>query len=472
MSIDVAVIGGGISGLALAYDLKRQGRRVVVLERQAHAGGNAVSERIGGFLMEHGPSTVNAASPVAADFSHELGLDAARCDLGAGVQQRYLVKRGALQGLPVHPLGMFTSSYLSPRARLRMLAEIAIPRRRDTNASGEESVAQFCTRRFGREFTERVMDPLIGGLYAGSAAELSVAAVFPKLVDLERRFGSITRGVMHRRRAGGRMPGSRLYSWRTGIGAMPKALSASLGGVVRTGIVVRRVQPVPGGFMVDAGSAGRLQARSVVLATQPHVAAQLLEDVDQGVAAAAGGIPAPPLAVVFLGYRRHQVEHPLDGLGFLTPVCERRAITGALFCSTMFPGRAPDGSIAIAGYFGGARAPDLGSLAPEALVDLARQEFRDLLGARGEPVVARVRHWPLGLPQYGIGHGKVTGALDELSHRVPGLFVVGNYLRGVSAADCLGVARETAVRVDRFIAERFGAELERAAAENMVFGNR
>jgi len=458
MNIDVAVIGGGISGLALAYDLKRYGRRVVVLERQVHAGGNAVSERIGGFLMEHGPSTINAAAQVAADFSRELGLDAERCDLGARVRRRYLVKRGALQGLPAHPLGMFTSSYLSPRARLRMLAEIAIPRRREPDASGEETVAQFCTRRFGHEFTERVMDPLVGGLYAGCAAELSVSAVFPRLVDLERRFGSITRGAIHSRRAGGQTPGSRLYSWRTGLGAMPKALSSDLGVAVRTNIAVRRIEPVPGGFMVDAGSAGRFRARTVVLATQPHVAAQFLEDVDQGAAAAAGGISAPPLAVVFLGYWRNQVEHPLDGLGFLTPVREKRAVTGALFCSTMFPGRAPDGSVAITGYFGGARAPHLGSLAPEALIDLAREEFQDLLGAHGEPVVARVRHWPLGLPQYGIGHGKATAALDELTDRVPGLFVVGNYLHGVSAADCLGVAREVASRVDGFIADSFGGE--------------
>ncbi len=460
MSIDVAVIGGGISGLALAYDLKRQGRRVTVLERQANAGGNAVSERIGGFLMEHGPSTVNATSAVAVDFLRELGLDAERFDLGAGARRRYLVKRGVLQGLPAHPLGIFTSSYLSPRARLRVLAEIAVPRRRDADASGEETVAQFCTRRFGREFTERVIDPFVGGLYAGRAAGLSVSAVFPKLVDLERRFGSIARGAVLSRRADGGMSGSRLSSWNTGIGALPKALSSDLSGAIRTGAAVRRIQPLADGFMVDAGSAGRLHARSVVLATQPHIVARLLEDVDQEAAAAAGAIAAPPLAVAFFGYRRDQVEHPLDGFGFLTPACERRTINGALFCSTMFPGRAPEGSVAICGYFGGARAPDLGALAAGALVDLAREEFRDLLGARGEPVVARVRHWPQGLPQYGIGHGKAVATLEQLGDRVPGLFVTGNYLHGVSVPDCLGVARETASRVDLFVAERFGDRRE------------
>ncbi len=456
MTIDVAVVGGGISGLALAYDLKRYGRRIAVLERRALTGGNAVSERIGGFLMEHGPTTVNTTVKAAADFSRDLGLDREQCGLGADARRRYLVKQGALRGLPANPLGIFTSSYLSLRARLRLLAEVGIPRRQDTGTPGEETVAQFCTRRFGREFTERVVDPFVGGVYAGCAAELSASAVFPKLIDMERRFGSLTRGALHLRRAEDRLPGGRLCSWRTGIGALPKALSTDLGGVLHTGVVARRIQPVAGGFMIDAGSSGRFKARAVVLATQPRVAAQLLENVDQDAAEAAGRISAPPLAVVFFGYRRNQVEHSLDGFGFLTPASEGRAVTGALFSSTMFPGRAPDGSVAITGYFGGARAPHLGAQAPETLVDLAREEFRDLLGARGEPLVARVRHWPLGLPQYGLGHGEVTATLDELGHRVPGLFVVGNYLRGVSTADCLGVARETAKRVDKFIAKSFG----------------
>jgi protoporphyrinogen/coproporphyrinogen III oxidase len=447
---DVAVIGGGISGMTAAYSLRRRGYRVIVLERQAHVGGNAVSERCQGFLMEHGPSTINAGSPVAVGFSRELGLDGKRCVLGDGVRRRYLVSRGSLRGISPHPLGFLCSGYLSLAARLRLMAELAVPRRR-ANESDEETVATFCTRRFGAEFAARVIDPLVGGISAARASEASVEALFPKLVELERRYGSITGGILHRRRRGGAMPGSRLFSWRDGIGALPRALAVRLGDAVRTGVTVRRIEHQSGVFRLDLGLAGCLDARAVVIATQPHVAAQMLEGIDESAAAAAAGIDAPPLAVVFFGFRRQDVDHPLDGLGFLAAEDERRTLNGAQFCSTMFPGRAPRGSVALAAYFGGARAPDIARAPARELLDLAHREFRDLMGARGQPIVAMVRHWPLGLPQYRLGHRERTTALLETSCRHPGLFVTGNYFSGPSVAACIAQATEMAARTHRFL---------------------
>ena len=448
--LDVAVIGGGISGLAAAYSLGRRGYRVIVLERQAHAGGNAVSERCDGFLMEHGPSTVNADSPVAVGLSRELGLDGQRCGLGAGVRRRYLVSRGALCGIPVHPLGFLGSDYLSLGARLRLMAEVIVPRRRDSEAD-EETVAAFAARRFGTEFATRVIDPMVGGIYAARARESSVAALFPKLVDLERRHGSVTGGILRRRHRGASMPGSRLFSWRDGIGALPRALAARLGEVVRTGVAVRRIGRHGDGFRLDVGAAGGLDARTVLIATQPHVAAQMLDGIDGPAAAAAAGIDAPPLAVAFLGFRRQDVDHPLDGLGFLAAEGERRTLNGAQFCSTMFPGRAPQGSVAVAAYFGGARAPGLARASAGELIDLARREFRDLIGAHGQPIMARVRHWPLGLPQYRLGHRDRVAALASASDRQPGLFLTGNYFTGPSVAACVAAAMEAATRVDRYL---------------------
>lgn len=451
MNVDVAIIGGGVSGLATAYDLQRKGFRVVVLERQARAGGNAVSERFGGFLMEHGPSTVNATAPEALDFSRELGLDGMRCELGPGVRRRYLVDDGVLSAISIQPLGFLMSNYLSLPGRLRVMAEIAISRPRDEK---DETVARFCNRRFGTEFTRRVIDPLVGGLYAGRADELSISAVFPALKQLEREHRSITLGMLRRRRRNGRMPGRRLFSWQNGIGSLPGSLAASLGDAVRTGIVVHRIRRHGDGFTIDTGRNGTIHATAIVIATQPHVAAQLLEPIDADAALAAGAIEAPPLAVVFAGYRREQVAHPLDGLGYLSAPDEAGKLSGAQFCSTMFPGRAPDGHVAIAGYIGGARAPDLARLPASALADMARREFADLIGARGDPVVMRVRHWPLGIPQYRLGHGERVDCLSELGQRVPGLFLTGNYFRGPSVAMCLANARDTAGEVDDHLTGR------------------
>ncbi|MHA1601347.1 MAG: protoporphyrinogen oxidase [Alphaproteobacteria bacterium] len=445
---DVAVIGGGVSGLAAAYDLACRGHKVTVLERQAHAGGNAFSENIGGFLMEHGPSTMNAHIPVSEQISSELCLDDMKCELGAGVRHRYLVSGGKLSAISTGPFGLFTSGYLSPMAKLRMLADFHLPQKSDGK---DETVMDFCSRRFGKEFAERVIDPMVAGIYGGRASELSVSAIFPKLVALEEKYGSVSLGIMHRRREGGKMPGSRLFSWRDGIATLPRTIAQRLQNNIRRGITVRRILPCHNGFNIDLGNQGHLHVKSVIVATQAHVAAQLISEIDPQAAAAAGRIHAPPLAVVFLGFPRRNVAHPLDGLGFLTAEAENRNILGAQFSSTMFPGRAPEGHVAVSAYIGGARAPHLARLPAPDLICLARSEFRDLIGAAGEPTIAKVRHWPVGLPQYEVGHQGLVEDLGTTNRRQDGLFLTGNYLAGPSVAACLSVAKKTALAVHDYL---------------------
>lgn len=451
MMTDVAVVGGGVSGLATAYDLTRRGHKVAVLERQVYAGGKAVSERIDGFLMEHGPTTLDGRSAAAVELSRDAGLDPLRCEMSSGVRYRYLVRDGNLCRIPIHPAGFITAPYLSLGARLRFMSEVLVP----PHSCGEdETVAEFCGRRFGSEFVDRVIDPLVGGLYAGRAGELSMKAVFPAIVQMVEEHGSITRGVFRSRLAGRKMPGRRIFTWRDGIGTLPNRLAEKLGPAIATGVAVRRIRPLAGGFRLETGRGDVLTARAVVLATQPHVAASLLDGFDADGAQAAGSIVMPPLAVVFLGYRRDQVEHPLDGMGYLTPASERRALTGAIFSSTVFPGRAPNGYVALTAYIGGSRAPDLARRTPEELVALAADEFRELAGAHGMPVVARVRQWALGLPQYRIGHRRTVETLMETERRRPGLFLTGNYLAGPSVAACLGEALKTSARVETFLLDR------------------
>jgi oxygen-dependent protoporphyrinogen oxidase len=448
---DVAIIGAGISGLVAAHSLRAAGCGVLVLERQVRPGGNAISERIGGFLMEHGPSSVNMAA--AAELNHmvsDLGLNDARVDLCRGVRRRYLTSRGRLNGISVHPLGFLLSRHLSLRGRLRMVAEVLVP---GGAPDPEETVAAFGRRRFGAEFADRVLDPLVGGIFAGDASRVTIAAAFPALAGFEREYGSVIRAIVLSRIRGGTMPGRRICSWQNGIGELPRALAALLGQALRTGVAVRRVERTVKGFRLHT-TGGTLDAAAVIVATQPHVTAQLVAPLAPAAAAAAAGIAAPPLAVVFLGFPRRRIGHPLDGLGYLTPSGEGRKASGALFCSTMFPGRAPEGHAAIAVYIGGARAPELAQLPAQELIGLARSELADLLGATGAPVVARVRQWPCGLPQYESGHGRAIAALNNANAEAPGLFATGNYLRGVSVGACVGQAMETAKRTVDFLTTR------------------
>lgn len=457
--VDVVIIGGGISGLATAHALRSAGHGVLVLERQVRTGGNAISERIGGFLMEHGPSTVNLGMAGVAALAEGLGLQELRVDLGPGVQKRYLTKQGRLVGLGLHPLAFLMSGYLSLRGRARMMAETLVPR---GDPDRDETVAEFGRRRFGAEFAERVLDPLVAGMFAGDATQTVLRYVLPALAGMERDHGSIVRAAFKARISGGVMPARRLSAWRDGVGTLPAAVAQALAGSVIPGCAVRRIARDRFGFDIDAGNRGRIRAKAVVLATQPHVATQLLETTAPDAAAACAHFSAPPLAVVFLGYRRRQVAHPMDGLGYLNPGSEARPANGALFCSTMFPFRAAQGHVAISAYVGGARGADCAARPPRELVGLVREELADLIGARGEPVLARVRQWPRGLPQYRPGHSdlldRMSGALDDL----PGLFVTGNYLRGVAVGACIDCARETAGRVS--------AHLGRAAETEIRFG--
>lgn len=438
---EVVVIGGGISGLATAHGLMMRGLDVQVLERQASPGGNAISERFDGFLMEHGPTTFNASVPGGVDHIAGLGLlDSAR-DLGPDVRRRYLRDRGKLTGISVHPAGFLMSNYLSPMARLSMLFEGVRPRKKD---GAEETIHAFTSRRFGREFADKIIDPMAAGLFMGDSRKLSINGAFARLAEMEQKHGSIIRGILKARK--GSEPGRHLYSWLGGIGTIPATLAQRLGTRVQTGVAVLGLGKTAHGFEVKT-SQGMLQTRAVVLAVQPHVAASLLEPLDADGASAAGDITAPPVNVVFLGYRRDQVAHPLDGLGFLSTKDPGRIISGAQFLSTMYQGRAPDGFVAISAYAGGARNPELTTLDDSTLIAEVHGELADLLGIKGAPVVQRTRRWALGLPQYELGHGARVDLLESLTNRLPGLFVTGNFLRGISVANCLSSAGETASRV-------------------------
>ncbi len=269
MTCDVLVVGGGVSGLAAAYELMHRGHDVRVVERQVNVGGNAVSSRFKGFLMEHGPSTMNAVVPEGLDFVRQVGLASSAIDLGKNVRHRYLLDNDKLHGIAIHPFGFLFSNYLSPAARFSMMTEIFRAPRADIS---DESIHDFVTRRFGAEFSEKVMDPLSAGLFSGDSRELSVAAVFPKLVEFERKHGSITRAIIAAKR--GSEPGRRLFSWPQGIATLPKLLAQRLGVCVHTNTAVKRLRATARGFETVT-TAGNISSKAVILAVQPHVAAAI-----------------------------------------------------------------------------------------------------------------------------------------------------------------------------------------------------
>jgi len=446
---DVAVIGGGISGLVAGYELSKRGHKTIVLEQSPWPGGNAVSERFDGFLMEHGPCTVSAMRPAPRKLAEELGMDNAICTLGSGIKRRYLTKNDRLASMGTRPQDIFLSGYLSPWARMRLLMEPFI---RPCRQTSEETVGDFSRRRFGQEFTKKIADPFLSGLYAGDIERSSMIDLFPQLVGLEQQFGSVLRGMIARSRVKKPQQGGKLYSWHQGVATLPKTLANRLGARgIRTGFEVTGISRVKTGFRIASKQAGALTCRAVVIATPPHAAAALLEEIARDRCEAVASIAAPPIAVVFMGFRRDEIAHPLDGIGYLTPSHAGRAVTGVHFNSTMFPARAPEGYVALTAYIGGAHAPSLENLSATVLTELALEEFRDLLGVTSPPVVSRVRCWRKGIPEYRIGHQDILSEIDNIAEETPGLFVTGKYLRGPAIGACVETAQTIAARAHQHL---------------------
>lgn len=441
---EVVVIGGGISGLTAAHLLRARGHEVAVFDQGETPGGRMRSERIGGFLMEHGASSVVGPAPAAEELIATLGLGGEKVLRAAAARRRYLVRGASARALPLEPLGFFMSGFFTFSGRLRLLMEPFVPAR-----SGDETLAAFARRRLGQEMLDYVMDPLAAGLYAGHPEQLSVSAVFPRLKQLECRFGSVILGAL-------RSPCKRrLFSFREGLGTLPNALAARLAGRVFLGHRVESVQRAAGGrFRVRVrrgGDARWIGADSVVVALPAYAAANVLAALDRLLVEALAGIGHPPLAVVFLGYRASAIAHPLDGLGVLMPAVEKRDVLGVLFSSTLYPGRAPPEHVALTALVGGARQPQLARLEPREVAALADREVRQLLGARAAPALVRVHRWNRGLPQPGVDHAARLGRIAAIESELSGLFLTGNYFSGVSTAACVEQAFATARRVSDFL---------------------
>ncbi len=441
--LPVAVIGGGLTGLTAAWQLHRAGVPVVVFEAAALPGGVIASTRDGAWLWESGPNTLLEGSADVAAFVDAVGLGGRRCYAADSANNRYVVRDAQLVAMPTSPMAFVRTRLFSWRAKLGLVGELWRAR---APADAEESVADFVERRLGREFLDYAINPFVGGVYAGDPRRLSVRHGFPKLHALEQEHGSLLRGAFRRRNTSGG-PKGRIFSFPEGLAELPRALAASLGGAVRYATRVQAIRRTAGGWTIESGGPAGAESFSAVLCALPADAlAQLKFEGVPGAERLAElqAIEQPPVVSVFTGYRREDVAHPLDGFGLLMPEVERRRILGVLFSSTLFPGRAPEGHVALSTFVGGVRSPELARLDDAGLRQLVREELGALLGVRGEPVYCHVQRWPRAIPQYTLGYERFKAIFTGLEAAAPGLHFGGNARDGISLANCIESGRRLA----------------------------
>ncbi|HEY7326362.1 MAG TPA: protoporphyrinogen oxidase [Gemmataceae bacterium] len=457
----VVIVGGGISGLALAHRLEQRAPNVevIVLEQAARLGGTIGTERRDGFQVEIGPNGFLDNKPFALALCRDLGLGERLIPASeAARRNRYLFLGGRLHLLPNSLLSFLTSDAISWRTRFFLLAErFRLPRRH----GGDESIDVFVRRRFGREAAETLADAFVTGIYAGDPKLLSVQAALPRLVELEREYGSVLRGmsrVARQRRldaaARKESPPSagRMWSFREGLTLLIDALRDRPRFAPLTGVHVRTVRRIADdGWRVQSDGRDGWDADVVVLTCPAYQQAAILADEDADLAEAIDAIPYNRVAVVALGYRVADVPRGLDGFGYLAPQRLRRDVLGAQWCSSIFPQRAPPGLVLLRAMCGGWNRPELLEWDDEQLQRAVVGELRCAMGIQAAPVFHHIVRWQKAIPQYHLGHLERVAWIDTRLSRHPGLFLGGNAYRGVALNDCVEQAGLLAERVARHL---------------------
>ena len=445
-SASVIVVGGGISGLVCAHALSKAGIQVLLLEASQHAGGMIASENHDGFLLELGPQSFSGTAGLL-DLCEELGI-ADQLLRAPASAPRYVLINGALKAVPLNPSAMLTTSLLSSRTKWRIARDAIGSTRAPEN---DESIAAFVRRKFGEEALDRLVGPFVSGIYAGDPERLSLRSAFPQLYEAEKSAGSVIRGML--RAAKSRKPRERptLQSFQEGNQTLVRALASKIGSNLQLGAEVvgvaarRESQDVKFEVRIRGGASEQvLLANRLVMAMDADVAGALLRDVNAAFQSVLSGIEYVPVAVVSLGYRREDVGHSLDGFGFLVPRSSGLRTLGTVWNSSLFPGRAPAGHVLLTSFVGGATDPPAAALSGDALAQLVHREIASVLQIRAAAMFSHVQTYRRALPQYNIGYEKRLGALEKLRRDFPGLFFVGNYLRGPAIGNCVDQAKETA----------------------------
>lgn len=443
----IAIVGGGISGLAAAYELTVRGIPFVLFEASARLGGLLRTEHVDGFTIEAGADSMLAQKRAALDLCTELGLGP-KMLAPKDPRTAFVLHEGRLHplpspsmlGIPLTWKELATYSLLPPLARTRVALEPLVPARR---GAGDESVAAFFSRRFGTATVDRLAQPLLGGIHAGSVHDLSLPSLFPRLAEAEHSPEKVWRWMRRTGRPGGTRGAFR--SLASGMSELVEALDRQL-----PPHSVRRGSPVlsltrHGGGWILATSEGPFECSSVILACPAHVAAPLLAPMDPQASALCAATPYVSTATVAVAWPRTSVAHPLNGSGFVVSRSSTALrITAGTWVSSKWDGRAPAGHVLLRAYLGGAHDPAAVDEDDEQLIATAVRELSAILSISGPPVLARAYRWRHAGAQHQVGHAARVAALEARLAALPGLHVTGSGFRAIGIPDCVADARAVA----------------------------
>jgi len=445
----IAIIGGGVTGLCAAqYLAEAFGREsILLLEASDYVGGQTRTDHIGGFSCDWGPNAFLDREALTLKWIEDLGIRDQLIQCNEAAAHRFILKDGCLHEV-VEPLKFLLTPLLSLKGRARLCCEPLVKTRRD---DAPESIWDFAARRIGREAADTMVTPMASGVFGGDAKQLSMAHCFPRMVAMEREYGSLVKALIAKKREDKRAsptgPRGTLTSFKQGIGFLPETVSRLLADRVRPETKVTQLIRPKGAYQIETEAGATVEAESVVIALPAHAASAITAALDADLSAALGTITYADIAVLCTGYPREKVGHDLNGFGFLVPRNQGKRVLGCLWTSSIFAHRAPEDSVHLRTMYGGYTDPDAVRLSDGELIDLLKREVHPVLHIHGDPeFVSIYRHSP-GIPQYLLGHGRPLDAVAAAEQRHPGLAFAGNAYRGVGLNDCVLSAHRAVQRL-------------------------
>ena len=469
---NVIIIGGGVAGLGAALKMKRaveEGHDVTftLVEKDPRVGGKIVTETVpdewGGaqgakFHIDGGPDCFLTEKPAAHRVARDVGIFDDELPTDDSRKRTYILSRGKLHDLPDGVM-MFaptkfvpfaTTSLFSWPGKIRMGMDLFVPKRKwsDTELN-DETLESFIVRRMGRECLDRLAEPLVGGVHASDPEKMSLAATFPRLLEMEQNYGSMMRAFLAARKKVEEMrkkyppkPGEKKRTFFTsftgGMQELTDAMADATGREnLRSGAAVESMDERDGRWVVSLSDGTILEGDAVIVATEAWAAEPLLRPVSGAIADALAGIPASSSATVSIGFREDEIGIDMDAFGVLCPLIEGRSLMAATFSSTKWPGRAPEGKVLLRGFVGGPHNQAIMERSDEEIVEIVLSELRDILGVKGEPLFSRIYRWKLGMPQYTMGHLDRVETIEQAAAEIPGLALAGGSYRGVGVPNCI-----------------------------------
>ena len=446
-----AIVGGGISGLATAWFLlkKDPALDITLFESSDRLGGKIRSSREKGFLYEHGPNGFMDSRQEMVDFCIELGFKDEMVKSNDNAANRFIIKKGKLRALPKKPPQIFTSGFLPLSAKLRLMLE---PFKGKADKE-DESLYDFCKRRFGTHVAEYLVDPFTSGVFGADCRQLSTRSAFKPLWDMEQNEGSIFKGMKKKMKASKGKKQGKLSSFKEGMEELTIRLQEKLSGKIK----IQLNSPINSLDKKNKGYSVTFDEESkdfdiVILACPAGPCGKILSRLNRELGDEISSIPYSAITVVPQGFNK---EKPAvaNAFGYLVPSAEKNKILGNLFDASVFPYRAAENSFSIRTMLGGGKNPEIINFTDEEVYNLILQENRQTLGIDYEADFKTIIRWKEAIPVYGMGHWKLIEKLEKFTENT-GLFVTGNAFYGVSMNDCVSSAVKTADEIEDYLKEK------------------